>query len=673
MQQTRRLSAILFTDIVGSTSMMQKDEQHAVSINKRYVAVLKESVLSHGGEILNDFGDGSLCCFSSATEALRCAIEMQKQFQSEPKVPLRIGLHVGEIFFEDGKVFGDGVNVASRVQTLGIANSILFSSEICSKIKNQQEFKSVSLGKFHFKNVDEPMEVFALANEGFAVPDKKKIEGKLDEKKNAWQKIIIAVSVIVLALAAFFIYNKIYKQAGTNEKEKSIAILPFDVSGHNEDNLASGLVEDILVHLSKIKEFNKVISDKSSSKYKGTKKDVKEIGEELGAVFLVTGSIQESDGKIRVSAQLIDSRDGKTVWADDYTKQNVEIFDLQTELATKIVSALKTKITPEEKTGLSKRYTDNVEAYRFYRKGRFFWDQRTKESYDSAEVYYKKAIDLDPDYALAYSGLADLYTFNQKGLSQSEAIPIAKDYVNKALMLDSNLSEALTTKAFIQSHLDFDWNGAKVIFEKIIRENPNYGTAHLYYANVLFFTGNTDAGINETKKALALDPLSSAINMVLGREYYQSRNYDEAITQLKKTITLNPNFLNCYWHLGNAFLQKKLYSEAINAFSKLPSKTIDFGLNGTVLLSYAYAVSGDKRKAIEEFSKITKEEYPKIDPELIAQYYLAIGNMSEAFKEFDRALIFHSIDMIALKVDPNVDPIRNDPRFKALLKKMNLD
>jgi adenylate cyclase len=164
-QQNRRLAAILFTDIVGSTAMMQKDEQAALSVNKRYVAVLKQFVLSHDGEILNDYGDGSLCTFTSATQAVKCAIEMQKQFQIEPKVPLRIGLHIGEIFFEDGKVFGDGVNVASRVQSLGIANSILFSSEICSKIKNQTEFKSVSLGRFHFKNVDEPMEVFALANE----------------------------------------------------------------------------------------------------------------------------------------------------------------------------------------------------------------------------------------------------------------------------------------------------------------------------------------------------------------------------------------------------------------------------------------------------------------------------------------------------------------------------
>src|SRR5882757_2833331 len=244
MQPTRRLAAILFTDIVGSTAMMQKDEQHAISINKRYVAVLKESVLSHGGEILNDFGDGSLCTFHSATEALRCAIEMQQQFQLEPKVPLRIGLHVGEIFFEDGKVFGDGVNVASRVQSLGIANSILFSSEICSKIKNQQEFKSVSVGRFHFKNVDEPMEVFALTNEGLTVPKKEELTGKLKEieKKSTQKKLVIAMAVTLLLIGSFFIYQKFFLSKEFTG-EKTIAVLPFENSGEpdSEEYISDGI------------------------------------------------------------------------------------------------------------------------------------------------------------------------------------------------------------------------------------------------------------------------------------------------------------------------------------------------------------------------------------------------------------------------------------------------
>ena len=201
------------------------------------------------------------------------------------------------------------------------------------------------------------------------------------------------------------------------------------------------------------------------------------------------------------------------------------------------------KLTPEEKTGLSKHNTDNVDAYRFYRKGRYFWDARTKESFDSAEVNYKKAIELDPDYALAYSGIADLYIYNQKGLTQVEAIPIARDYLNKALSLDSTLVEALTTLGFIQSDYDYDWKSSKQTLEKVIRLNPNYAYAHIFYGNLLQYTAqNTQKGIEEIKKARSLDPLSVSINWILGRNYYLAQRYDSASDMLNKTLTLNPRY-----------------------------------------------------------------------------------------------------------------------------------
>jgi len=228
MPQQRQLAAIMFTDIVGYTAMMQEDEQSAVAITKRYVSVLKQTAFLHGGEILNDYGDGSLCTFSSATEAIRCAMEIQQQLQDEPKVPLRIGLHIGEVFFEDGKIFGDGVNVASRIQSIGVANSILFSSEIGSKLANQPEFRMVSLGRFQFKNVTVPVEVFALTNEGLLVPDKGKIEGKLQEIKTGRNKNIFIATVLLFAVIAFFAYRQYSHSKVFTGKEKSIAVLPFE-------------------------------------------------------------------------------------------------------------------------------------------------------------------------------------------------------------------------------------------------------------------------------------------------------------------------------------------------------------------------------------------------------------------------------------------------------------
>ena len=204
-QPNRQLAAILFTDIVGYTAMMQQDEQNAVAITRHYITVLQESVAAHQGKILNDYGDGSLCSFSSATEAMRCAMEIQQQLQQEPRVPVRMGLHVGEIFFEGDKVMGDGVNIASRIQTLGQGNTILFSKEVFDKIKNQHEFSCVSVGRFQFKNVEELMEVFAIANEGLVIPDRKKMEGKLQEKKISRKKIILTATMVLLAIVSFFV------------------------------------------------------------------------------------------------------------------------------------------------------------------------------------------------------------------------------------------------------------------------------------------------------------------------------------------------------------------------------------------------------------------------------------------------------------------------------------
>ncbi len=262
MPQNRQLAAILFTDIVGSTAIMQKDVQAAVSINKRYVTVMKECVAAYSGQILNDYGDGNLCTFTSATQAVRCAMEIQQQLRIEPIVPVRIGLHIGEILFEGGKVFGDGVNVASRVQSLGIANSVLFSSEIYSKIKNQQEFKIVSLGSFGFKNVDDPVEVFAIANEGLIVPKKEEISGKLKEskKKPAIIKWAAIAACLLLIIASYFIYRAHYAITEFSG-EKTIAVLPFENIGapDSDEYISDGITQDIIGSLSKISSLKKVI------------------------------------------------------------------------------------------------------------------------------------------------------------------------------------------------------------------------------------------------------------------------------------------------------------------------------------------------------------------------------------------------------------------------------
>lgn len=674
--RNRSLAAILFTDIVGSTAMMQKNERSAIFVNKRYSTVLKESVLSRSGEILNDFGDGSLCTFHSATEAMACAIEMQQKFQLEPIVPLRIGLHIGEIFFEEGKVFGDGVNVASRIQSLGVANSILFSSVVKNEIKNHQEFTFVSIGKFHFKNVDEPMEIFALSNEGLSIPKKEELTGKLKEIKikSHSKKIAITAAVFLFLITAFFFYKYFFSQQSFTKKEKSIAILPFANMSKDKDNeyFSDGMTDEIITQVSKI-PLLKVISRTSVMQYKNPTKSLKQIAEELSVSFILEGGIQKAGDTVRINAQLIDASSGYHIWADNYDKNIKELFAIQSEVAEKIANALETKLTPQEKRNLSTHYTDNVEAYKFYRKGRWFWGKRTKSSFDSAEIYYNKAIELDPDYAIAYSGLADIYIYPNNGLTQREAIPIARKYATSALLKDSTLSEALTTLGFIQSAFDYEWAQAKSTLEKAIALNPNYPTAHLFYGNLLQYTGeSTERGIDEIKKALSLDPLSINLNYVLGRNYYAAHKFDSAYDQLRKTLTLDSGFNLAKGNLVYILLARKQYSEAFEVIKHIDktgtSKTAYY--QGP-LLCYAYAVTGDKTRAKMELEK-TLAEYPDQSPYHLAGTYLLLNDYNEVFNKLEKAYDLRELFVYFLKVDPTFETIRNEPRFKSLMKKINL-
>ena len=672
--QNRQLAAIIFTDIVGYTAMMQKDETLAVNMMKHYISVIKKTVNEYDGKIVNDYGDGSLCVFPSCTDALKAAIEIQKDLQHEPVVPLRIGLHLGEIFFEDEKVMGDSINVASRIQSLGQANTILFSKEIFDKIKNQPGFNSVSVGIFEFKNVDEPMEVFALANEGLIVPKREEMSGKLKDlqKSSSTKRIALIGFAIVLLITGFFIFKSLSAPKGF-KGEKSIAVLPFENTGDTTgEYLSDGVPELIIGNLSKLASLEKVIAWFSAKRFKKTDRTLDQIATELHVAAILSGRIYKHQDKTRISVELIEARTNKHLWGGDFDYSEKDILSIQPTIAREIANALSATITPEEGKRISKNYTENVEAYKLYRKGRSFWDKRTKESYDSAEANYKRAIDLDPDYALAYVGIADCYTYNQKGLSQVEAIPIVKDYVTKALQLDSNLAEAQTTQAFIQSHFDYDLAGAKIKLQKIINENPNYPIAHLYYGNVLFYSGEIEAGLAEARKILSLDPLSAAFNFVLGRNYYQARKYDSAIAQLQKNITVNPRFYSSYFFLGLVYFENKKFDLANSAFSKLPDGIYDVGNSGLIAKCYGLARSGDITRARKDFSKIPADVI-KSSPFFTALYYLAVGDIQKAIDYLEESYNSHTLYMLFLKIDPMFDTIRNEPRFKALLKKMNFE
>ena len=484
------------------------------------------------------------------------------------------------------------------------------------------------------------------------------------EKRNKIP-VILASTLFLLLLFGLTYFFFIFKKE--QQVDKSIAVLPFiDLSQEqDQEYFSDGMMEEILNHLAKIKDL-RVISRTSSMQYKGAKVSVTEIAKELGVTNILEGSVRKSGDHVRITVQLIDAVNEKHLWSEDYDfKELKDIFAVQSDVSIRVAEILKTKLTQQEKESLSKAYSHDQQAYKYYLKGRFYWDKRTRQAFDSAEVYFKKAIEVDPAYALAYAGLADCYSFDTKGIPESEATPIAKSYVAKALSLDSTLGEAWTALGLIQSHREHDWEGAKKTFERAIRLNPNYPFVYLFYGNVFFCNGDLQRGIEENIKALDLDPLSLPLNFVLGNHYVMAREYDLAKKhglRFKALFGYGPPFL------GLALLHEKKYQEAIDIFANLPATSVNYGL----LLSYGYSISGDKTRAKEELDKTLKQIGIR-SYYWLAIAYVGLANYDLALTQLEKSYEIREFQMNTLKVNTLLDPLRNEPRFKVLLKKMKFD
>jgi TolB-like protein/class 3 adenylate cyclase/predicted Zn-dependent protease len=516
--QHRHLAAILFTDIVGYTSMMQQNELQAVAVIKHYNDALKKVVAAFKGKILNSYGDGSLCTFHSATEAVQCAMALQQQLQSEPIVPLRIGLHIGEIFFEEGKVLGDGVNIASRIQSLGQANTILLSAEINDKIKNHPEFKSVSLGLFAFRNVDKPMEVFALANEGLKVLKPEEMEGKLKpetkiKKPTSYRKWLIPACIGVLFLTlGFFSYRQFFNQTSDIGKDKSIAVLPFrnDSKQEETEHFANGVMEQILNNLAKITELS-VLGRTSVEQFRGRAMTLGQINEILKVSYLLEGSVQKFEDKVVVNVQLLETRTGVHVWSDSYEYSYKSQFKIMKEIAQEVARKIRVKVTPQEDKLMNQVPTNSLTAYDLFLRAREehydYWLKKDTNALNRAEVLYKRALQIDSTFAQAYTGLALTYWDKYYGKTYFEKnfMDSALYLANVALSYNDQLDEAYLVRGSYYTHTDGDFTKSISEYDKAVRINPNNSLVQFWRGWLFFQVGDFVNSLEAHHKAATLD------------------------------------------------------------------------------------------------------------------------------------------------------------------------
>jgi TolB-like protein/Tfp pilus assembly protein PilF len=632
----------MFTDMVGYTALMQQDELLAKQNRDRHRKILQNSVSKHRGEILQYYGDGTLCIFNSAIEGVECATEIQMDLQKDPKIPLRIGIHTGDIVYDDEGVYGDGVNVASRIEGLAVSGSILISGKVCDEVKNHQSILTEYLGTFDLKNVNKPLEVYAIANEGLIIPNENEINTK------------------------------------PRDLLKSLAVLPFVNMSADPENeyFSDGITEELLNLLAREDGF-RVTARTSSFAYKGRNEDIKQIGAQLGANYILEGSVRKAGNRIRITAQLISTVDGYHIWSDTYNRLLEDIFEVQDEIAHKITYRLREKLNlKDEKAKTVIARTTNMEAYNVYLKGLYHANKWTLKDAEIAIEALHTAIEMEPGFSLPYSRLSYIYiylgTTGKKPIQ--EVFPKAKEYALKALQFDEHAAESHEALARVYFFHEWKWNEAWRSLERAIELNPNYAEAYVSKAGWLTVHERTDEAIQVMRMSIQLDPFNppgifyySWILMMAGR-------FKESLDQLDKLFNISTSFPDALALKGIVYQQMGDYGKALDIFSEV-QKIPGFRAESYGCLGGVYIDMNQPEKANEYLEKLLaaeKKAYHRNIAFHIATIYAKMDKPDEMYHYLNRSYENGENRLPFLRWYPPFRRYHRDPSFAEIVNKLGL-
>jgi adenylate cyclase len=632
----------MFTDMVGYTAIGQRNEALSLSLLDEQRKLVRPILGRHHGREVKTVGDAFLVDFPSALDAVRCAYDVQRAIRefnfsqpSDQRVNLRIGIHLGDVTESENDISGDAVNIASRIEALGKEGDVCVTRQVYDHVQNKFELPLQSLGQKTLKNVLAPLEIFRLV-----MP---------------WEKL-----------------NDL---TPTQLDKRRIAVLPFaNISQDpNDEYFADGMTEELISSLSSIAELT-VIARTSVMRYKQTTKGVDEIGKELNAGSVLEGSVRKAGERPRVTAQLIDSQTQGHLWSESYDREMKDIFAVQMEIAKHVADASKLKLLAKEMRLIKDRGTDSPDAYSFYLKGRYYWNERTEDALRKSITYFEKAIEKAPNYALAYAGLADTYSILADFglLAPSEGLPKARFYATRAVELDENLPEAHVSLAPIHYH-DWDFNGALKELRKAIELKPGLATAHHWYAIGLKTVGRAEEAITEILHARELDPYSPQINVAVGSLYFAARQYEKAVSEFKEISKIFPHFWNAHDYLGITLVKLSRFEEGLSELRLALSLSKDSYL-AIEDLAIGYALAGKPEMAraeLEKLKQISHEHY--VSPDDFARIHAALGEKEKAIEWLEKAYDERSTGLPHLAEDPIINDILGDDEgYIRILKKIGL-
>ncbi len=639
---TRRLTAIMFTDLVGYTLLGQKNESLSLALLEEQRKLVRQNLDRNNGREVKTIGDAFLIEFPSALDAVRCAYDIQRMARGlnasmpeERRVHLRIGIHLGDVVESEGDISGDAVNVASRIGPFAENGGICLSRQVYDQVQNKFELPLITLGAKTLKNVRTPIELY---------------------------KVILPWQEERAALPAQL-------------DKKRIAVLPFaNISpSAGDEYFSDGMTEELIATLSRIRNLG-VIARTSVIRYKGLTKPVAEISRELNVGTVLEGSVRVAGKRLRITAQLIDAATEEHLWSETYDRNLEDAFAIQSEIAKRIARALKIRVIHGETLRLEKKVTGIPEAYSLYLKGRHSLNTRTERGLKEAIQHFDNSIKHDPKFALAYTGLADAYSvlasYSLEYIPPREGFPKAKTAAEKALSLENGLGEAHASLGLVKFYYEWDWNSAETEFKTALELNPGYAQAHQYYSDFVKSFGRFDEALEEMKKALTLDPLSYSINTGIGHVLYLSRQYDLAIDQYRKVVESDPEFVPARLWFGRPYLQKGMFKEAIEQVEEAVRLSHETTVS-LATLAQAFAAAGriaDAKKLLDKLLTRGTQQY--VPSYWIALVYTSMGKKDEAMKYLERAFLERSSWLVWANVEPRFDPLRSDARFASLLARI---
>jgi adenylate cyclase len=632
---TRRLAAIMFTDIVGYTALSQRNEKLALQLLGIHRSVMRPIIAKHKGHEVKTIGDAFMVQFESALEAVECAVEMQEATHnqvdsSSEKFEMKIGVHVGDVVQSDSDVHGDAVNIASRIEPLAKGGEICISQQVYDQVRNKVPFKFVKLELHELKNVAMPIDVY-------------RVELPWGEDTTP--------------------------PRATGYDKNRVAVLPFTnmSSDQEEGYFADGMTEELITSLSGVRQLT-VIARTSIMGYKSTTKKVKEIGSELEVGSILEGSVRKAGDRVRITAQLIDTATEGHLWAKNYDRTLEDVFAIQSEIAEMVAGELKIRLVEDEKRVIEKRPTERTEAYVFYLKGRELIRERTELSLRRALGVFEKAIELDPSFAKAYSGLAETHMTlsNDDYESDEQATPKAELNVKKALQLDPELAEAhavLATVYFLEDKVGL----SEVEAKRAIELNPSLPDAYFTMSSVAFLRRNVDEGIKAVEASYRLDPLVPFHAERLGFWYVCFGREDDAFRHWEKTSQIAP--AGTYRAMTEYYLGKGDFQKAKESYSK--ARTLDPSNRwATWMDGFIAGATGDREGALRTIKEIEARWLGVTNLNDLAFIYYALGDLDSFFTYIDRATDQHTLQYRYVMYSPLFARARIDPRYQAFLDKM---